>query len=253
LQALVKRAVGEPYVPLVQSLDSIEGDLDAECNQFVNRIVSMFGNEAGEYFRGQLESLVQEDLRSRSVEIMLGRVLMSLEHHAEAVALLTQTASRYPGEKWIYYYLATSYQELERPAEAEAALRKSLEYDPTDPDVLNFLGYLLADENIKLAESERLILNALQLDPENGFYLDSLGWVYYRQGKAKQAVDNIRRAIRAMNSDDAILRDHLGDAYLLDKDYASAVREWQRALRLDPKIEGVQEKIDRYQGRIKKK
>ncbi len=253
LQALVKRAIGEPHAALVQSIDAIEGDLDAECNQYVNRIISMFGDEAGEFFRQQLETLIQEDLRSRSIEIMLGRVLMSLEHHADAAALLTQTASRYPGDKWIYYYLATSYQELDRSGDSEAALRKSLEFDPTDPDVLNFLGYLLADENIKLAEAERLVLNALQVDPENGFYLDSLGWVYYRQGKAKLAIENIRRAIRAMNSDDAILRDHLGDAYLLDKDYASAVREWQRALRLDPEIEGVQEKIDRYQGRIKTK
>ena len=253
LQALVKRAVGEPYLPLVQSIDGIDGDLDEECNQFVNRIISMFGDESGEFLRAQLESLVRENTGSRSVEIILGRVLMSLNHHAEAVELLTGTMTRYPDEKWIHYYLATSYQELDRPQECEAALRKSLEFDPTDPDVLNFLGYLLADEDIKLAEAEKLVLQALQLDPENGFYLDSLGWVYYRQGKADLAIDNIRRAIRAMDSDDAILRDHLGDAYLLDRDYVSAVREWQRAIKLDPELDGVQEKIDRYQSRVKRR
>ncbi len=246
LQALVKRVAGEPYAPLLESLDAAEGDLDAECSQYVNRIISMFGDDAGEFLRAQLEAVLTEGVRSRTAAIVLSRALMSLDDHQAAADRLNSVIKQYGDEKWAYYYLATSCQELDRPADAEAALRKCMELDPTDPDVLNFLGYLLADENIKLAEAEDLVRRALQLDPENGFYLDSLGWVYYRQGKAKEAVDYIRRAIRSMESDDAILRDHLGDAYLLDKNATAAVREWQRAIRLDPEIEGVQQKIDKH-------
>ena len=253
LQALVKRSIGEPFAPLLLSLDDAEGDLDAECNQYVNQIVSMFGEDAGEFLRGQLEATLDEGAQSRTVAIIHARTLMALDRHDQAVTRLTDVMQTYGDEKWAYYYLATSYQEMDRPEECEAALRKCMNLDPTDPDVLNFLGYLLADEDIKLNEAEKLIQRALQMDPENGFYLDSLGWVDYRQGKAKEAIEYIRRAIRAMNSDDSILRDHLGDAYLLNRDTNAALREWQRALRLDPEAEGVQEKIDKYAPRAKKK
>jgi len=245
LQALVKRSIGEPYAPMLESLDTAEGDLDSECNTYLNRIISMFGDDAGEFLRGQLEGVLGEGVKSRTTQILFARTLMSLKHNAEAADRLNSTLAAFGPEKWAYYYLATVYQELDRPEDCEEALRQCMKLDPTDPDVLNFLGYLLADEDIKLNEAEDLVRRALQMDPENGFYLDSLGWVYYRQGKAKEAVENIRRAIRSMNSDDAVLRDHLGDAYLLDRNTDAAVREWQRALRLDPEIEGVQEKIDK--------
>ncbi|MCL4692614.1 MAG: tetratricopeptide repeat protein, partial [Candidatus Hydrogenedentes bacterium] len=71
-----------------------------------------------------------------------------------------------------------------------------------------------------------------------------LGWVYYRKGKADLAIEYIRRAIQAMERDDAILRDHLGDAYMLKGEKEKAIGEWERARRLDPELEGVQEKID---------
>ena len=113
-------------------------------------------------------------------------------------------------------------------------------------DVINFLGYYIADKNMKLDEAEDLVERALELDPENGYYLDSLGWVYYRQGNGEDAVDYIERALLNMPSDDAILRDHLGDAYLMVGDSDRAVQQWRRARRLDPELEGVVEKINQY-------
>ena len=70
--------------------------------------------------------------------------------------------------------------------------------------------------------------------------------MYYRRGNADKAIEYIRRAIVAMDHDDAILRDHLGDAYLMKGDKKRAVSEWRRARRLDPKLDGVQEKIDKH-------
>jgi predicted Zn-dependent protease len=97
---------------------------------------------------------------------------------------------------------------------------------------------------MKLDDAERMIRKALDADPGNPYYLDSLGWVFYRRGNAKDAVANIQQAIHGMSSDDAILRDHLGDAYLLNGEPQKAVSEWKRARRLDPKLKGVQEKLD---------
>lgn len=255
LQILVKRQAGEPYASIVSSLDSIEGDLDFECNAYLSSLLTRFGTQdAGGFLTAQLKSLRDEGQPSKTLSTVLGRTLMYGEHAEEARVVFEDIIARFGSDKLTHYYLATAYESIDDPANTEVHLRKTLEYDPNDPDVLNFLGYLLADEDERLKEAEELIERALAYDPENGFYLDSLGWVYYRQGKGKQAVDYIKRAIRAMNSDDAVLRDHLGDAHLLNRDVEQALAEWERAHQLDPDLEGVKEKIEKHSnGKQKRK
>ncbi len=243
LNALARKASGELYRAPLERLDTVEGDLDAECNEYLNRMVSLFGKEFGEFIASEIGAVLKEGVKSKSVEIIHARALMASQRHEEAATALKGTIERFGGDKWLHYYLATMYEELDNAAGTEENLRAALTFDTNDADILNFLGYHLADKNKNISEAKTLIERALQIDPENGFYLDSLGWVYYRMGRGAEAVDHIRRAIRAMNTDDAVLRDHLGDAYLLDGDAAAAIHEWQRALRLDPKIEGVEEKI----------
>lgn len=251
LQALVRKMAGEPYVPLIESLDEIEGDLDFECNVYLNEIISLYGQEdAGEYLLDQFRALLNEGLRSRVLETILARALMRMDRNSEAAEALEEILGTYGGEKWIHYYLATVHENLEHAAQTEKHLRACLDLDPNDPDVLNFLGYLLAEEDRKLGEAKDLLDRALKMDPENGFFLDSLGWIYYRQGKSELAIEYIRKAIRSMSSDDAILRDHLGDAYLLNGEPAKAIGEWRRALILDREIEEVQKKIEKYLPRI---
>src|ERR1039457_1974119 len=70
---------------------------------------------------------------------------------------------------------------------AEAEFRKVLELDADNAGAMNYLGYMLADRAVRLDEACQLIKKALDLDPQNGAYLDSLGWVYYRQGKLNEA------------------------------------------------------------------
>ncbi|MGC8846742.1 MAG: tetratricopeptide repeat protein, partial [Candidatus Hydrogenedens sp.] len=79
---------------------------------------------------------------------------------------------------------------------------------------------------------------------------DSLGWIYYRRGDAEKAIEYIRKAIYKMNTDDAVLRDHLGDAYLLKGNLKRAIAEWERAIILDPKNEEVKRKIEKYNKQI---
>lgn len=246
-QVLVKRREGEPYRGIVGNLDSIEGDLDFECNAYLSSLLTRYGTqEAGSFVVSEVEGLLDEGFKSKVLSTVLGRSLMYVDRTEEAREVFRSIIERYGPDKLSHYYLATAYEAMDDADNAEIHLRKTLEYDPNDPDVLNFLGYLLAEEDERLKEAEGMIERALANDPDNGFYLDSLGWVYYRQGKAKQAVEYIKRAIRSMNSDDAILRDHLGDAYLLDRNVDGAIAEWERARRLDPELEGVEEKIRKY-------
>lgn len=252
-QVLVKRREGEPYRGIVEGLDSIEGDLDFECNVYLSSLLTRYGTqEAGGFVAAEIRALLDEGLESKVLSTVLGRALMYVDRTEDARAVFQNVIDRYGSDKMTHYYLATAYEGLDDADNAEIHLRKTLEYDPNDPDVLNFLGYLLAEEDEQLKEAEDMIERALAHDPDNGFYLDSLGWVYYRQGKGKQAVEYIRRAIRSMNSDDAILRDHLGDAYLLNRKVDNAIAEWKRAHRLDPELEGVEEKIKKHSKRKRK-
>ena len=148
--------------------------------------------------------------------------------------------------KGFHYELAVCYEKLDNPAKVEQHLQACLVFDPGNPELLNFLGYYYADKHVKLKEAEALLKKALDAEPNNPFYLDSLGWVYYRMGKAKEALDLVRRAIYGMESDDAELRNHLGDIYLLNGDEAAAVDQWRRALRLDPKMDEVNKKLEAH-------
>lgn len=248
LRALARRQTGEPYLPLLESLDDAEGDLSAEGRDFLSELLSLFGNkETGQFLIDALQEFRSEGVPSKAVDFFLGRTYLVLERYAEAAEVLAGAARRHPLDKWLQYETAGAYEQLDNFPEAEKYLRACLALDPEDAEVMNFLGYLYAEENVKLDEAEDLLNKALQADPENPFYLDSLGWIYYRKGKADKAIELIRKAIMNMDSDDAVLRDHLGDAYLLDGQPEKALAEWKRARRLDPKLEGVQEKIDRHE------
>lgn len=249
LEALVRRAAGEPYEPLLRTVDTLEGDLEYESSGLLNGLMGLFGaDDAGAYLTGEFKTLLEETGSSEVIETLYGRALMAQDKFAEAVEVLERTNAQHGPDKWLHYYLATAYEELENPTATERHLKASLALDPTDADVMNFLGYFYAEQNRELDEAQRLIEEALKSDPGNGFYLDSLGWVYYRKGDADKAIDHIHQAIRSddMQYDDAVLRDHLGDAYLMKGNVDEAVAQWRRALRLDPELAGVKGKIERY-------
>jgi Tfp pilus assembly protein PilF len=79
--------------------------------------------------------------------------------------------------------------------------------------VLNYYGYMLANRGIRLEEATALIQHAVQQDPDNGAYLDSLGWAFYKQNKLSEAEEYLQKAVDRQGSDPTILS-HLGNVYL---------------------------------------
>lgn len=246
-RAAARKGLGEPYRPVLDTLDEADSDIDAECTDYLNDLLFLFGREeAADYLIKMLAGFRTEGTRSKTVDLVLARVYMALDRDAEAETILLDALAAYPVDKWIHYYLATIYEKMDKIPETEEHLKAYLQLAPDDPDALNFLGYFYAERGIKLDEAEALLNKALEKDPENGFYLDSLGWIFYKRGNADKAIEYIRKAILAADNDDAELRSHLGDAYLLKGDTQRALEQWDRAYRLNPKLEGLQEKIDKY-------
>lgn len=117
---------------------------------------------------------------------------------------------------------------------AAELFKRSIELDPADAaQAYNYLGFMWVDQNSHLDEAEVYIRRALDGDPENGAYLDSLGWLYYRQGKYDQALTELLRAVEALKEDDPTVLDHLGDTYARLNQTAKSLEYWQKALILD--------------------
>jgi len=107
---------------------------------------------------------------------------------------------------------------------AEALARARLEQDEDNPSLLNFLGYTLADENRSLDEAERLVVRALHLDPWNAAYVDSLGWVRFRQGRIDEAHEIVSIAAKMLPNDPEVA-EHMGDI-LLEMNHGEDARQW---------------------------
>lgn len=251
LRAIARRDRGEPVIPLLETLDQTDGSLDSDCNLFLGELLRHLGRQdSSAYFLQVLDEFDATGVRSRTLRVLRGRILMAVERYDQALEVLRGVLDEFGPDKDLHYSLAVAYEELDDFDGTERHLKAYLESTPNDPEILNFLGYLYAEHGVKLNEAETLIRRALEQEPESPYYLDSLGWVFYQQGKADEAVEYIQKAISFMEGDDAILRDHLGDAYLLKGDAERAVREWRKARRLDPELEGVQEKLDLHGGQV---
>jgi tetratricopeptide (TPR) repeat protein len=123
--------------------------------------------------------------------------------------------------------------------------KKSIALDPASAaDACNYLAYMWADHNSHLDEAQELIKRALQLDPNNGAYLDTLGWLEFRQGKFEAALNDLLRAAQKIKRDDPVIFEHIGDAYAKLNRMAQAMENWQKALALDLQNKRLAEKID---------
>ncbi|MDP2997365.1 MAG: tetratricopeptide repeat protein [Bryobacterales bacterium] len=130
----------------------------------------------------------------------------------------------------VLFMRGAMYEKLKQWDAAETEFRKTLALNPGNASALNYLGYMLADRNVRLSEAQQLIQKALERDPNNGAYLDSLGWVYYRMGKLEEAEQTLRRALERFPRDPTI-HDHLGDVCFRQGRLKDAIVQWQNSLK----------------------
>lgn len=153
-----------------------------------------------------------------------------------------------PNAKFYFNYGATAEQ-AGLYQKAADLLRKSIALDPENSaEACNYLGYMWADHNMNLDEAEAMIKRALELDPNNASYLDSLGWVEFRKGNFEQALNNLLTAAGTADHEDPVISEHIGDAYFKLNRLSEAVASWQKALTLDPKNKNLAKKIERTKG-----
>ena len=181
----------------------------------------------------------------------------------EAINFLENLIKNVPDKPELMLYLASFYEENEEFYKAEKVLKKAIKIDPEniefhfrlgvvydmwdkkeaaiesmktvislDPhnaNALNYVGYIYAELGINLDEAERLIKEALKHSPDDGYITDSLGWVYYKKGRYKDALKLLKKAVDLAPDDPTIL-EHLGDVYLKTTDKKKALMFYERSL-----------------------
>jgi len=110
---------------------------------------------------------------------------------------------------------------------------------------------MYAERGQNLDEAVSLIGKALALEPDNGYFIDSLGWAYYQQGKYPDALRELKRAVEKAKEDPVIF-DHLGDAYAKNGFEEDALAAWEKSLSLDPSSDGVKQKVQEVKSRLRR-
>ena len=169
--------------------------------------------------------------------ITLGDLLRRHERWDEAIVFYTQAIKRVgilTRRHWrMLYSRGIVLERAKRWPEAENDFLRALEFEPDQPYVLNYLGYSWIDQGVHLKRALDMIHNAVRHRPNDGYIIDSLGWVYYRLGNYKKAVLELERAVQ-IRPEDPIINDHLGDAYWRVGRELEARFQWQRSLSLKP-------------------
>jgi tetratricopeptide (TPR) repeat protein len=216
-------------------------------------------DEAVKTLRSQLTGAGGAD---RETYLDIAQVYERGGHYKEAEAT-ARTAEALPGPKrdneMVWFLLGAIYERQKLFDRAEEQFKKVLAVNGNNGQVLNYYGYMLGDQGTRLDEAEDLVRRALKDDPFNGAYLDSLGWIYFKQNKLVDAEATLRMA-EERESHDATIHSHLGDVYAKtgrqDKaaaEWEKSLVEWKRALPADvenDKIAEIEKKLSQSKHRV---
>lgn len=177
-----------------------------------------------------------------------------------------RTAEALPGQprdnQMVWFLLGAIYERQKFFDKAEEEFKKVLAVNPRNAPVLNYYGYMLGDRGMRLDEAEALVQRALKEEPYSGAYLDSLGWIYFKQNKLAEAEATMRKAVER-EGHDATIHAHLGDVYaksgrpeLAAIEWEKSLAEWRRSLPADienDKVAELEKKVSQRKHRVAQK
>lgn len=189
-----------------------------------------------------LQQAVQRFPQEVQVNFLLGNTLSRLGRKEEAVGFLEAARRLSPDDVDILLGLAAVYDELRQYDRSDSIYKIVLEKYPDHPTALNNYAYSLSVRGERLQEAYEMAEKALEADPENGAFLDTMGWILYQMGRYEEALEYIRKASER-RADSAEVFEHLGDVYEKLGDLEQARRAWRKALELDSSRQHLTEKL----------
>ena len=196
-----------------------------------------------------LEQLAAAEPERIEALVQLGDLLRHDERYQESHEAYSRAIERIgepKREHWtLFYARGIAFERTEQWPAAEKDFLHALELEPEQPFVLNYLGYSWVDKGMHLDRAKGMLYRAVELRPDDGFIVDSLGWVHYRLGEYDAAVEQLERAVE-LEPGDPVINDHLGDAYWRVGRHREARYQWRRALTLEPEedtVADIEEKL----------
>jgi tetratricopeptide (TPR) repeat protein len=199
-------------------------------------------SEAGKEYESALQKAVVLEPQNSVIYKSLGFVYLQKRDFVSAEHAYKTVASLNPADAEAHFYLATIYDERKEFAAVEQELKTAIQLKEDYAEALNYLGYWYTERNENLAQAHELLKKAVSLDPENGAYLDSLGWLYFKQGKFAQSIELLEKA--AVKLEDSVIYHHLGDAYVKARNSQKAKEFFLKALTIEPGNEEIKKKMD---------
>jgi tetratricopeptide (TPR) repeat protein len=178
--------------------------------------------------------------------IVMGLAHLQQEQFDKSAEAFQEGIRHNPKNADLHFNLGTAYDKLNRFEDVVRAMETAIKLDPHHADALNYLGYSYAERGIKIEQALSLTKQAVALKPDNGYYVDSLGWAFFKSGLLTEALTEIKRAV-ALVGDDPVIYEHLGDIYAKQQRLSDAREAWLHALELDPSNNKLMERF-RAQG-----
>jgi len=176
-----------------------------------------------------LEEAVHKHGDDPAAYIALAQFYTDVERGGQAIRVLQDAQTKFPADNTIAFELGATFDRQKRFSDAEAAFKLLISRDPQNAPALNYLGYMLAERGERLEESVDYVKKALDIEPNNGSYLDSLGWAYFKADKLDLAEGNLKRAADQLTTN-SVVQIHYGDVLLKLGRYDDAIAAFNRAL-----------------------
>ncbi|MBL8012740.1 MAG: tetratricopeptide repeat protein [Candidatus Omnitrophica bacterium] len=201
-----------------------------------------FDKAVGEY-EIILNTISRENPENINIFFYLGQLYYAQHRYDKAVEQFQRIIDADPQNVEMLSFMGALFVELGRDEQAKMMFKKVLELDNSNDMALNSLGYIYAEQGNHLDEALRLANRALERIPDSAAYKDTLGWIYYKQGRYQESLQVLIQANEKLT--DPIILEHLGDVYLAIKEFDKAKDYWNRALVMVPGQKKILEKINR--------
>jgi tetratricopeptide (TPR) repeat protein len=216
-----------------KTYDQIDPDSRAYVQAMMGKASALRRSERPDEGIDTLTQLAERFGDLAPVHVALGDAYRYEEAWPEAIDAYDTAISLYTEEvsaQWAVYFARGIVNERGGNwNDAERDFRKALDLEPDQPSVLNYLGYSMVEKQENLDEALGMIEKAVEQRPNEGYIVDSLGWVYYRLGRYEEAVPQMEKAVSLMPVD-PVVNDHLGDVYWAVGRTREAEFQWSRAL-----------------------
>jgi len=177
----------------------------------------------------ELADIIKDNI---DINMMLATLYEEKDDYKRGIDVLEKALTNNPKNVELLYQTGVLYEKIGDTERALKYMEDVLEVDPEHANALNFIGYSWADKEINLDKAEEMIKKALEKKPDDGYIIDSLGWVYFKRGEYEKALIEIDKAYQKLPNDPTIA-EHLGDVYAILKNYAKAKEHYERSITLE--------------------